>query len=90
MSSGQDAPPGVQNFTGLSRLMPPAISISSRSVVPIGASYWPGFLIRPDSEKIDVPGEPAGPSSLYQSEPPNTMYGTLARVPTLLTTVGAS
>ena len=50
MSIGVDEPPGVQNLTSLPRDMPPAISISSRSVVPIGASYWPGFLMRPDSE----------------------------------------
>src|SRR3954469_917455 len=90
VSSGQDAPPGVQNLSSLPRLIPPASSSSSRSVVPMGASYCPGFFTRPDSEKIDVPGEPSGPSALYQSAPPNTMYGTLASVPTLLTTVGAS
>src|SRR4051794_22555263 len=65
VSSGQDAPPGVQNLRSRPRLMPPARSMSSPSVVPIGASYCPGFLIRPDSEKIDVPGEPSGPSALY-------------------------
>ena len=36
------------------------------------------------------PGEPSGPIALNQSAPPSTMYGTLASVPTLLTTVGAS
>ena len=59
-------------------------------MVPIGASYWPGLATRPDSEKIEVPGEPSGPICLHQSAPPRTMQGTLASVPTLLTTVGAS
>src|ERR1700761_2081635 len=49
-SSGQEGPPGVQNFSSLPRLMPPASPINSRSVVPIGASYCPGFLTRPDRE----------------------------------------
>ena len=40
---------------------------------PSAPRTGPGFLIRPDSEKIDVPGEPSGPSSLYQSAPPSTM-----------------
>ena len=50
VNSGVDEPPGVQNLSSLPRLMPPASSSSSRSVVPIGASYWPGFFTRPDSE----------------------------------------
>ncbi len=39
VNSGVDEPPGVQNLSGLPRLIPPAMSISSRRVVPIGASY---------------------------------------------------
>src|SRR3954447_3340958 len=50
VSRGQEAPPGVQNLSCLPRLIPPARSRSSRSVVPIGASYWPGFFTRPERE----------------------------------------
>ena len=50
MNSGVDDPPGVQNFSGIPSFIPPASSSSSRSVVPIGASYWPGRVTCPDSE----------------------------------------
>ena len=50
VSSGVDEPPGVQNFRLCPGFMPPASSISSRSVMPIEHSYWPGLAIRPDSE----------------------------------------
>ena len=43
-------PAGVQNFSGIPSFIPPASSSSSRSVVPIGASYWPGRVTCPDSE----------------------------------------
>ena len=88
MNSGVDEPPGVQNFSSCPGRMPPAISSSSRSVVPIGASYCPGRTTRPDSEKIEVPGDFSGPIAFHQSAPPSTIAGTLASVPTLLTTVG--
>ena len=39
VNSGVDEPPGVQNLISLPRLIPPAMSMSSRRVVPIGASY---------------------------------------------------
>ena len=50
MNIGVDEPPGVQNFSGMPSFMPPASSSSSRSVVPSGASYWPGFSTWPESE----------------------------------------
>src|SRR4051812_6084901 len=50
VSSGVDEPPGVQNFSGRPPRMPPARSISSRSVMPSGASYWPGLVMWPLSE----------------------------------------
>jgi hypothetical protein len=50
VNSGVDDPPGVQNFSGIPSFIPPASSSSSRSVVPIGASYWPGRVTCPDSE----------------------------------------
>ncbi len=53
VSSGVDEPPGgpeLQRVPG--RACRRASSISSRSVMPSGASYWPGVLTCPDSEKI--------------------------------------
>jgi len=47
---GVDEPPGVQNFSGMPSFMPPAMSSSSRSVVPSGHSYWPGFSTWPEIE----------------------------------------
>jgi len=47
---GVEEPPGVQNFSWCPGRTPPAISSSSRIVVPMGASYWPGRTTRPDSE----------------------------------------
>ena len=55
MNSGVDEPPGVQNFSRCPARMPPASSSSSRSVVPSGASYCPGLVTWPDSEKIPKP-----------------------------------
>ena len=49
VSSGVEEPPGVQNFSSCPARMPPARSSSSRSVMPSGASYWPG--------RVDVAGE---------------------------------
>ena len=47
---GVDEPPGVQNFSSRPSRIPPARSSNSRKVVPIGASYCPGLVTRPDSE----------------------------------------
>ena len=52
VSSGVDEPPGVQNFSRCPARIPPARSSSSRSVMPSGASYWPGVVTCPDSEKM--------------------------------------
>ncbi len=88
MNSGVDDPPGVQNFSGIPSFIPPASSSSCRSVVPIGASYCPGRVTCPDSEKIFVPGDRSVPTLRYQSDPPVTIDGTDAMVSMLLTTVG--
>jgi hypothetical protein len=47
---GVDEPPGVQNFSSWPGRTPPASESRSRSVVPSGASYWPGRFTWPDSE----------------------------------------
>jgi NADH-quinone oxidoreductase subunit F len=50
--SGVLEPPGVQNFSSWPSRMPPARSISCRSVRPSGASYCPGFVTCPDRLKM--------------------------------------
>ena len=52
---GVDEPPGVQNFSLWPLRMPPAISMSSRIVMPKGASNWPGLFTWPDTEKMPWP-----------------------------------
>ena len=52
---GVDEPPGVQNFSSWPSRMPPAMSSSSRSVMPSGASYWPGRVTCPDRENSPCP-----------------------------------
>ena len=68
VSSGVLEPPGVQNFSSWPSRMPPARSISSRRVMPSGASYWPGRVTWPDRREDAVAlgllgahrGEPLG------------------------------
>ena len=88
MNSGVEEPPGVQNFSSRPPRTPPAMSSSSRSVIPSGASYWPGRVTWPDSEKKPKPVERSVPIDLNQSAPLLTIPGTLAMDSTLLTTVG--
>ena len=88
MNSGVDDPPGVQNFSRCPARMPPARSSSSRRVVPSGASYWPGVVTCPDSEKMPKPLDLSVPYPAKSAAPYSRMYGTLAIDSTLLTTVG--
>src|SRR5690625_6887744 len=55
VSSGVEDPPGVQNFSSWPLRIPPHISSNSRSVIPSGASYWPGRSTWPESEKMPYP-----------------------------------
>lgn len=64
------------------------MSSSSRSVMPSGASYWPGRVTWPDSEKMPKPLDFSVPIPANQSAPLAMMLGTLAIDSTLLTTVG--
>jgi NADH-quinone oxidoreductase subunit F len=52
VSSGVLEPPGVQNFSSWPARMPPARSMSSRRVMPSGASYWPGRVMCPERLKM--------------------------------------
>ncbi len=60
--------------------------------MPSGASYWPGSLTWPDSEKIPYPVDELFsylvPIDANQSGPLATMLGTEAIDSTLLMTVG--
>src|SRR5437660_10280552 len=85
---GVEEPPGVQNLSRCPARTPPASSSSSPSVMPSGASYCPGRVTCPDSEKMPNPLDLSVPIPANQSAPLATMEGTLAIVSTLLTTVG--
>ena len=83
-----DEPPAVQNFSRWPARIPPPSSSRSRSVMPSGASYWPGVVTCPDSEKIPYPLDRSVPRPENQSAPLATIDGTLAIDSTLLITVG--
>ena len=88
MKIGVDEPPGVQNFSRWPARTPPAMSSSSRSVMPSGASYWPGRVTWPDRLKMPKPLDFSVPIAANQSAPLATIEGTLAIDSTLLMTVG--
>src|SRR5690606_41200934 len=66
---GVEEPPGVQNLSRWPARMPPAMSSSSRSVTPSGASYWPGRVTCPDSEKKPNPADFSVPIEVNHSAP---------------------
>ena len=88
MRIGVDEPPGVQNFSRCPARIPPARSSSSRSVMPSGASYWPGRGDVPGQREDAEPLDFSVPIAANQSAPSATIDGTLAIDSTLLITVG--
>ena len=69
--------------------MPPqSSSISSRQVMPAGATLTPGSLTRPLTEKLLKPFEPCRPWEANQAGPFSAMSRIQNRVSTLLTRVG--
>jgi hypothetical protein len=90
VNSGVDDHPGVQNLIVLfGSRMPPASSISSRMVMPSGASYWPGLLDVPgEAEDAEAGGLLGAHRGLNQSGPCRMIPGTEAMDSTLLTDVG--
>lgn len=88
MNIGVEEPPGVQNFSRWPGRMPPLMSSSWRSVMPSGASYWPGLATCPLSEYSVKPGDFSLPIDLNQSLPLLRIAGTDAMDSTLFTTVG--
>src|SRR5262249_37996354 len=85
---GVDDPPGVQNFSRCPDRTPPARSSSSRSVMPSGASYWPGTVTCPLREKMPNPVDFWVPIPANQAAPSVMIDGTEAIDSTLLITVG--
>src|SRR5699024_11302342 len=66
---GVDDPPGVQNLRVCPSRIPPAMSSSSRRVMPSGASYWPGLVTCPDREKKPNPADFSVPMEVNHSAP---------------------
>ena len=84
-------PPICTALNSPSPLIPPPISkIIFLSVVPIGTSIRPVFVIFPVRAKAFVPGLLAVPIERYQSAPFPIIWETVAKVSTLLRTVGES
>ena len=91
--AGRKPPDGPDAANALSRCLarrPPARSISSRSVIPLGTSKTPGRFTSPLREKNRAPLAPLTPRSRYQAPPWSRIDGTQAKVSTLLTSVGLS
>ena len=69
--------------------MPPQYSsISSRAVTPAGASTTPGFLTRPDTEKLRKPLRSRRPCEVNHSAPFSTMSRIQYSVSTFCSSVG--
>ena len=65
-----DAPPGWNaEQLAARRCTPPASSISSRAVVPIGTQYTSGFSTCPDTAKNFSPVPPLTPWAFHHSAP---------------------
>src|SRR5271156_5202055 len=85
----EDGPDGANPFSVFPSAMPPPyLKISSDTGVPIGTSYTPGCTTSPLTPMNFSPAVPFRPCDLYQSTPRKRMGGTLAKVSTLLITVG--
>src|SRR5271168_975298 len=85
----EDGPEGANPFSFFPSAMPPPyLKISSDTGVPIGTSYTPGCTTSPLTPINFSPAVPFRPCDLYQSTPRKRMGGTLAKVSTLLITVG--
>ena len=84
-----EGPPICTALNSVPPLIPPPISkITSLKVVPIGTSINPVFSMFPVIAKAFVPGLFSVPIVLYHSAPLAIIGGTLAKVSTLLSTVG--
>ena len=87
-TTGTDEPPGITALMRRPPFMPPASSSRSAKGMPSGTSKLPGFATWPDTEKITVPPELAGPRPANQAAPLRMMVGTEAKLCVLLMVVG--
>ena len=84
-------PPICTALNSPSPLMPPPMSkMIFLKVVPIGTSISPVFVMFPVRAKALVPGLLGVPMERYQSAPFPMIWDTVAKVSTLLRTVGES
>src|SRR5215469_870448 len=83
------APDGEKALTGLPLGGPPARPrMASETGIPIGISYTPGYRTSPDKPTNFSPAVPSRPCDLNQPTPLASIWGTLAKVSTLLSAVG--
>jgi hypothetical protein len=82
------APPGAKALSDRPSLTPPAISINSATVVPIGISNTSGRSMCPETPMNLRPEWPRTPCPFHQSAPRLRIAGTIAKVSTLLISVG--
>ena len=87
MSIGVDDPPGQNAFIPRSST-PPASSMHSRTVVPIGTSMFRGARTAPETLTTAVPGDFSVPHWRNHSTPLRMIGPAFIRVCVLLTTVG--
>src|ERR1035438_2833379 len=87
-TTGTDEPPGITALSLRPFHTPPASANKSANGMPSGNSKFPGFSTCPDTEKIAVPPEFAGPRPANQAAPLRMIVGTLAKVWVLLIVVG--
>src|SRR5512145_2300928 len=84
-----DAPPGRYPLKAWPCCIPPQYSsINSRTEMPAGASFTPGSLIRPDTEKLRSPVRPRRPWPVNHCAAFSTMSRTQYTVSTLWIRVG--
>src|ERR1700687_2521618 len=83
-----DEPPGITALSLRPFHTPPARVNNSAKGMPSGNSKLPGFSTCPDTEKIAVPPEFAGPRPANHAPPLLMIVGTLAKLWVLLMVVG--
>ncbi len=88
MTTGLAVPERTALIERPGAIPPPTSSMTWRSGVPSSISATPGRTTSPTTVATTVPGDRSVPSDRYHSGPRASTRGTVARVSTLLTTVG--